>query len=367
MLEIFLLSKHPTFRPYVKLKADKSVTPQIIANVLQTTKLNKTSPNNSTAGTNRSHCTYSEDITVYMDAFKEVSKVFFGKKYKEFMYKSRQCDPFPGGGKCFFNHDNKSSDAIFYYGGRTKLNVSRVFDDQIVVESTKEAENGPYCSLPSRDKYDIKVSYSRDSNVTWAYFCDWIPQLTEMGQPDVPVGREKLVAGFISNCQFKWRQDYLKNLMKYVHIDQWGRCLRNTPGDFWKTRRGNYDLEKIRFLNKTYKFVIAFENTVDHDYITEKIYHGYLTHTIPIYYGDKSVFDLVPANTSFVYANNYTPEELAKLIERVGSNDTLYSEYFKNWDLAKMHKLYKQYCSKHFICATCKKVWDILYDRKCRN
>ena len=63
----------------------------------------------------------------------------------------------------------------------------------------------------------------------------------------------------------------------------------------------------------------------------------------------------------------YTPEELAKLIKRVGSNDTLYSGYFKNWDLAKMHKLYKQYCSEHFICATCGKVWNMLYNRKCDN
>jgi len=361
MLGIFLLSKHSTFRPYAE--TGKLFASQI---VLEATKLIGISPINST---DQSHCTYSENITVYMDVFKEVSKAFFGKRYQEFMDKSRQCDPFPGGGKCFFNNNNNLSDAIFYYGGRTKLKFSRVFDSQIVVASTKEAENGSYCSFPSPDKYDIKVSYSRDSNVTWAYFCDWIPQLTEMGQPDVPVGREKLVAGVISKCSCKWRKDYLSKLMKYIHIDQWGRCLKNTPGDFLKTHRKNAAENKIKLLKeKRYKFLIAFENTpVDHDYITEKIYHGYVTRTIPIYYGDKSVFDLVPANTSLVYANNYTPEELAKLIKRIASNDTLYSEYFKNWDLTKMHKLYKQYCSEHFICATCKKVWDILYDRKCRN
>jgi len=364
MLGIFLLSKHPTFRPYAE--TGKLFASQIISNVLEATKLIEISPINST---DQSNCTYSENITVYMDAFKEVSKAFFGKGYQEFMDKSRQCDPFPGGGKCFFNNDTKLSDAIFYYGGHTKPMFSRVFDDQIVVASTKEAENGPYCFLPPPDKYDIKVSYSRDSNVTWAYFCDWIPQLTKMGQPDVPVGREKLVAGFISNCEHKWRLNYLKKLMKYIHIDQWGKCLRNTPGDFWKTHEKNASGNKIKLLEeKRCKFLIAFENTpVDHDYITEKIYHGYLTRTIPIYYGDKSVFDLVPANTSFVYANNYTPEKLAKLIKRVGTNDTLYSEYFKHWNLSKMHKLYKQYCSEHFICATCKKVWDILYDRKCGN
>jgi len=88
-----------------------------------------------------------------------------------------------------------------------------------------EAEHSPYSSYPSPDKYDIKVSYSRDSNVTWAYFCDWIPRLTEMGQPDVPVGREKLVASFISKCNWKWRMDYLSKLMKYIYTHRPMGCM----------------------------------------------------------------------------------------------------------------------------------------------
>ena len=83
------------------------------------------------------------------------------------------------------------------------------------------------------------------------------------------------------------------------------------------------------------------------------------------------MFDIVPANTSLIYANNCTPnyiyKQLATLIKRVASNDTLYSEYFKNWDLDKMRKLHKRYCSEYFICATCRKVWETLYHRKCGN
>jgi len=165
MLGIFQLTKDPAFRSYVE--TGKSFASQIM---LRATKLVKTLPNNSTVAIYQLSCTYSKNITVYMDAFKEVSSVFFGKEYKKFMDKSRQCGLFPGGGQCLFNNNNKSSDAIFYYGGYTKLKFSRVFDGQIVVVSTKEAENGHYCSFPSPDKYDIKVSYSRQSNVTWAYF-----------------------------------------------------------------------------------------------------------------------------------------------------------------------------------------------------
>ena len=315
-----------------------------------------------------SECTYNKDVEVYMDAFREVTRLYFREQYQGFIDRSYKCDALPGGGHCSFNRRNPRSDAIFYYGGYTKLKYKRLFDNQIVVVFTLESENGENCHFPSPDKYDIKVSYRRDSTLPVPFLCEGnlALRIAEMGQPDVPVGREKLAAGFISNCGFKWRNKYITELMKDIHIDQWGKCLKNTPGEFWKTRQGPFEQEKLNFLNKNpYKFLIAFENGVEEDYITEKIYHAYLTRSIPIFYGDKAVFDLVPANTSLIYANNYTPKELAELIKRIDSNDTLYSEYFKNWDLNKMRKLHDQYCSDYFICAICKKVWETLYHRKC--
>lgn len=313
-------------------------------------------------------CNYTKDVTVYMDAFEEVSKLYFGKSYQGIIIKSRRCKPLPGGGKCLFNHDHNSSDAIFYYGGYTNLKFKRVYSEQIVVVFTKESEKGRNCHFPPPDQYDIKVSYRRDSTVPVPFICNsnLALRVAEMGLPDVPVGREKLVASFISGCKHKWRNQYLTELMKYIHVDQWGSCLKNTPGDFWKTRHANFEQQKLDFLKKTpYKFLIAFENAVEEDYVTEKIYHAYLTRSIPIYYGDKAVFDLVPANSSLVYANNYSPKELAELIQRIANNYALYSQYFSNWDLTKMRKLHEQYCLDYFSCATCGKVWNILHDRKC--
>ena len=158
--------------------------------------------------------------------------------------------------------------------------------------------------------------------------------------------------------------------MKYVHVDQWGRCLRNTHSDFYKSRQNGLRFQrfKIDFLKENpYKFLLSFENVQnDGDYVTEKVYYGYMSRTIPIYYGDKAVFELVPGNsTCIIYANDYTPKELAELIKRIDSNDTLYSQYFTNWDLSKMRKLDEQYCSEYFMCKICRKVWEKLYSRKC--
>ena len=95
---------------------------------------------NATIHVHKTKCTYNKDVTIYMDAFNEVSKIYFGKSYQGFITKSRHCKPLPGGTRCLFNHDNKSSDAILYYGGYTILKFQRVFSDQIIVVFTKESE-----------------------------------------------------------------------------------------------------------------------------------------------------------------------------------------------------------------------------------
>ena len=317
--------------------------------------------------TSQSECTYANDITVYMDAFDRLKHGFFGPEYEDFLLKSRECDPLPGGGRCIFHHDEICSDAILYYGTRYELNFRRFFDDQIIVVFTMEAENGPYCDFPPPDQYDIKISYKRDSTVPKLFLCqDNVAQrLVEMGQPNVSTANRKLAASFVTNC-VEWRADYLKELMKHIHIDQWGNCLKNTQGDFWKTRKGHYSNFKIDFLRKNlYKFVLSFENNVDPDYVSEKVYDAYLSRTIPIYYGDKGVFDLIPGSSTLIYANDYTPKELAELIKSIDSDDSLYKQYFTNWDLSKMQKLKEQYCSEYFMCTTCRKIWEILYNRKC--
>ena len=94
-----------------------------------------------------------------------------------------------------------------------------------------EAESGRFCHFPPPSEYDIKVSYKRNSTVPYFFLCynNQAKRMLEMGQPNVSAGNKKLVAGLNRNCGFtKWRMKYFQELMKYVHVDQWGKCLRNT-------------------------------------------------------------------------------------------------------------------------------------------
>ena len=78
---------------------------------------------------------------------------------------------------------------------------------------------------------------------------------------------------------------------------------------------------------KKYKFSIAFENSVQNGYTTEKILDSYRSNCIPIYYGSKTIaYDF---NTeTFINCNDFkTTKELIEYIIKVDNDDDLYNSY----------------------------------------
>ena len=100
----------------------------------------------------------------------------------------------------------------------------------------------------------------------------------------------KFCCWIVSNNRCVERNNIFYMLNSYKNVDSVGMEF-NTTGYIltqpWGSK-GFFD-----FISQ-YKFVICGENTKIDQYITEKIFHGYLAHTIPIYYGSdycKKVFD----------------------------------------------------------------------------
>ena len=65
-----------------------------------------------------------------------------------------------------------------------------------------------------------------------------------------------------------------------------------------------------------YKFVICGENSDMEQYITEKIFHGYLSNTIPIYWGTKYAKTIFHPN-SFIYLENTDQQSYLNLLNNV--------------------------------------------------
>jgi alpha-1,3-fucosyltransferase len=86
--------------------------------------------------------------------------------------------------------------------------------------------------------------------------------------------KKKLAVWFVSHCvTSNRREDYVKELSKYIPVDIYGKC-----GNLTCTNR-NQCKEMIR---KDYKFYIAFENSLCTDYVTEKLATGLIYDTVPV-------------------------------------------------------------------------------------
>ena len=86
--------------------------------------------------------------------------------------------------------------------------------------------------------------------------------------------------------------------------------------------------DKIKFLS-SYKFSIAMENTNGDGYVTEKIIDSFLSGTIPIYYGNYMVEELINPKTFILIKGTKDIEEKINFIKEIDNNNTLYKQIIK--------------------------------------
>lgn len=129
-------------------------------------------------------------------------------------------------------------------------------------------------------KYFIQISYT--PKVCYPNFlCQkYIIQMSHMSKVYYPNSLNVKIKGSyviqISKSHTLWftgRELYVKELQKYIPVDVYGLC---GPLRCGKNHNDAYCYEQV--LTPSYKFYLAFENTLCQDYITEKVrlYHDLL-------------------------------------------------------------------------------------------
>jgi alpha-1,3-fucosyltransferase len=139
--------------------------------------------------------------------------------------------------------------------------------------------------------------------------------------------RAKKVAWVVSNCQTpSKRENYVKELQKYIEIDVFGKCGtfvcddRNSLGDCFTT------------IKEQYKFYLSFENSFAKDYVTEKFFSRMQDGLLPIVLGQANYSAFAPAH-SYINAMDFrSPSELANYLHELDANDSEYLSYFWWWD-----------------------------------
>ena len=117
------------------------------------------------------------------------------------------------------------------------------------------------------------ASYRTDSVLNTPYE-RFTPFLNVTGLPVKPAenyarGKTKMATWFVSNCNAaSGRNNYVKELQKYMTVDIYGRCGKSCP----KTNKKCFEQ-----LNTDYRFYLAFENSNCKDYLTEKVFWNALS------------------------------------------------------------------------------------------
>lgn len=81
---------------------------------------------------------------------------------------------------------------------------------------------------------------------------------------------------------------------------------------------GSYNSKEMFDFISGYKFIIAFENTKQETYITEKIVNGFIPNIIPIYWGSNKITDYFNADR-FINIVNTNTDYLNILMDKIAS------------------------------------------------
>lgn len=163
--------------------------------------------------------------------------------------------------------------------------------------------------------YSVIMTTSLSSDVPVGYF-SWAEY--DIMAPLQPKTESALAAAFISNCAARnFRLQALEALEKLVKIDSYGGCHR--------TRDGRA-VDKVDTL-KRYKFSLAFENSNEEDYVTEKFFQSLVAGAVPVFVGAPNIMDFAPSPSSVLHIKSLNDvPAVAKTMKHLADNPIAYNQ-----------------------------------------
>ncbi|CAI5931856.1 unnamed protein product [Closterium sp. NIES-64] len=189
----------------------------------------------------------------------------------------------------------------------------------------------------SRGSYSVVMTVHYDSDVPVQYG-SW--EEYDIMRPPVPKTADAIAAAFISNCAANnFRLKAVEELQKFFPVHSYGRCLNNRP----------FEHDKLAVIQR-YKFSLAFENSCEPDYITEKFWQSLVAGSVPVIVGPPNIADFVPDNTSYLYIQSEEDvPRVARQMQAIAADEDAYNkmlewkrsgpsdQFIANVDLSAVH------------------------------
>ena len=182
--------------------------------------------------------------------------------------------------------------------------------------------NGESIMRQNSNEYDIVLWGERNHNnvinvplfVPYLYTNNFIDRLiAHKNITNVPYND---VCVIISNPGGHIRNSFLNKLERNFKITYAGSYKNNIGGNI------PYAYNTDEFINfvRNFKFIISMENSRNDTYITEKIIHGLLANTIPVYWGSERVFDYINPNRILNLENENMIDEIIYRMKQISEN-----------------------------------------------
>ena len=253
----------------------------------------------------------------------------------------REC----GMGMCLFTHsrtefNNSLTEGFLFYGTAlewTDLPLPRQphhLWSLLHEESPKN--NWGFACKEGISLFNFTATPSRYSS--YPLVTQWLTSIDALNRPLKYSTSEKskgdlgLVMYLHSDCNTPSDRDsYTKELMNYVKIDSYGKCLNNKdlPENLRDPVTG-MDADDLYDIIAQYKFTMAFENAICEDYITEKVWRPLEVGSVPIVKSSPSVSDWAPNEHSIILVDDFSsPKELAEYLLYLDQHDEEYEKYLE--------------------------------------
>lgn len=250
--------------------------------------------------------------------------------------------------KCQYSNSHHSKYHASIYNGHRQFPHSPKTNYNIIITTEKLSQMTFMEKIGERkDKnYHLAVDYRLFTNkwhiskpqyskINLTYFLNTAK--INYGNISTFLNRKDIV--YIQKVSYKNRQYIVKEMMKYLPIDSYGRDLNNKKWPKYINKKNKIDLLK------QYKFCIAIENSIitwklggkyeaeliNNDYVTEKLVDCLIAGCIPIYFGPKNINLFLPNPNAIINFNSFTSiESLSNYIKYIKRNITLLQKHL-NW------------------------------------
>jgi hypothetical protein len=154
--------------------------------------------------------------------------------------------------------------------------------------------------------------------------------------------------------------------MRYIRVDVRGKCGNPNWNQTISSDAKVLANEKLAIIQK-YLFTIAIENSLEYDYVTEKLWQPLAVGSVPIYLGAPNIDDWLPCSeySCIINLRQFTKiADVANLINELIKNRLDYAKYHEwrstKYPRASFTKMvdYFQEANKHSMeCLLCDMVY----------